>query len=114
MNSIFKDSALQQRFEKDGYAKISLLDVPDVETLHTYYNEQQLDNKIDGGFHISLDNQDESIVKTISHTLEKTLKPYTDQVFNEYKIFTSSYVIKEPGKKNIVPPHQDWSFVDEK
>lgn len=114
MNSIFKDSALQQRFEKDGYAKISLLDVPDIETLHTYYNDQQLDNKIDGGFHISLDNQDESIVKTISHTLEKTLKPYTDQVFNEYKIFTSSYVIKEPGKKNIVPPHQDWSFVDEK
>ena len=114
MNSIFKDSALQQRFEKDGYIKAPLLDPVDIGVLSTYYQDQQLDSKIDGGFHISLDNQSERLVKTISHTLENILSPYADRIFNDYKIFTSSYVIKEPGRKNIVPPHQDWSFVDEK
>lgn len=113
MNTIFKDHALQERFEKDGYAKITLLKDADIKSLFDYYHDQQLDNKIDGGFHISLDNQNEDLVKTISHNLENSLMPYADNIFKDYKIFTSSFVIKEPGKKNIVPPHQDWSFVDE-
>lgn len=114
MNPIFKDPALQERFEKDGFAKIPLLDAVDVGTLYNYYHEQQLDNKIDGGFHISLDNQNEELVKNIGQTIEATLGPKVDTIFKDYKIFTTSYVIKEPGMKNIVPPHQDWSFVDEK
>ncbi|MEQ3656630.1 MAG: phytanoyl-CoA dioxygenase family protein [Dokdonia sp.] len=113
MNPIFKNPDVQKQFEMDGYVKIPLLDIDEVIQLFEYYNKQNLNNKIEGGFHISLDNQNQALVHTIAQTIETTLEPKISNVFKDYKIFTASYVVKEPGKKNIVPPHQDWSFVDE-
>ena len=113
MNSIFKNPNVQQSFEKEGYVKLTLLNQTDVETLKQYYLNQHLDNKIEGGFHISLDNLNEVLVEEIRQKIENTLTPKLNNFFKEYKIFTSSYVIKEPGEQNIVPPHQDWTFVDE-
>jgi hypothetical protein len=41
------------------------------------------------------------------------LTPKVEAYFQDFQIFTASYVIKEPNPKGVVPPHQDWTFVDE-
>ena len=46
--------------------------------------------------------------------LFSTFVPKLDLLLDHYKTFTASYVIKRAGLQNIVPPHQDWSFVDER
>lgn len=110
---LFKDIALQEQFEKEGFVKIQLLDQDTIDILKQYYHDQQFDNKIEAGFHISLDNQDENLVNEVSQQIKASLHPKSDSFFHNYQTFTASYVIKEPGKQNIVPPHQDWTFVDE-
>lgn len=113
MKRIFLDNEVQQEFEKNGFVKIQLLEDLEVEKLLSYYNAQNFDNKIEAGFHISLDNQNEGLVNEVSQKIIKEMQPKSDLFFQNYQTFTASYVIKEPGKKNIVPPHQDWTFVDE-
>lgn len=113
MRTIFKDPHLQRQFDEKGYVLLSTLNAEEAEHLLNYYKNQEFDNKIEAGFHISLDNQNEDLVKEVGATINKTLAPKMESVFDDCQIFTASYVIKEPGLQNIVPPHQDWTFVDE-
>ena len=110
---LFKDIQLEEQFKKNGFVKIQLLSKEVVDELLNYYHHQQFTNKVEAGFHISLDHQDETLVEKVSQKIMDTLQPYSDSFFENYQTFTASYVIKEPGKQNIVPPHQDWTFVDE-
>lgn len=111
--NIFKDDQLQNQFEQKGFVKLPMLEKEEVETLRNYYINQEFDNKIEAGFHISLDNLNEDLVKEVGTKIKEVLAPKTMELLDDCQIFTASYVIKEPGLKNIVPPHQDWTFVDE-
>lgn len=113
MRTIFKNEELQSQFSKDGFVVLPLLQKEEVESLLNYYQNQEFDNKIEAGFHISLDNQNEDLVKEVGSKIKEVLVPKTADLLDDCKIFTASYVIKEPGLQNIVPPHQDWTFVDE-
>ncbi len=113
MRNIFKNEEHQKQFAKDGYVLLSLLNSEEVESLFSYYNNQEFDNKIEAGFHISLDNENEDLVKEVGSKIKEVLAPKMTGLLDDCKIFTASYVIKEPGLQNIVPPHQDWTFVDE-
>lgn len=114
MRAIFKNLELQQHFDKNGYVKITTLNAVEAEELKSYYLNTRFDNKIEHGFHISLDNLNQDLVRDVGQKIRSVLEPKMDAVFDRCKVFTASYVIKEPGLKNIVPPHQDWTFVDEK
>lgn len=113
MRALFKDPVLQQNFDRDGYVKLSMLNTEEVAQLLALYHDQHFDNKIEGGFHISLDNQNQELVTSVGEAIKKVLEPKTEAFIDKAKVFTASYVVKEPGLKNIVPPHQDWTFVDE-
>jgi len=113
MRALFKNPELQQQFESQGFVKLPLLNKEEVDTLLNFYQDQNFDNKIDDGFHISLDNQNQELVTAVGEKIKSVLVPKTTDIFDRGQVFTASYVIKEPGLQNIVPPHQDWSFVDE-
>jgi Phytanoyl-CoA dioxygenase (PhyH) len=113
MRNIFKNNQIQAEFDKNGFVVLPLLDENEVSVLLNYYQNQEFDNKIEAGFHISLDNQNEDLVKEVGAQIKSILAPKTMDLLDDCQIFTASYVIKEPGLQNIVPPHQDWTFVDE-
>lgn len=113
MKDLFKDKTRQEKFEKDGFVKVDLLASDELAFLLEYYQTKDFDNKIEAGFHISLDNQDQGLVNEVFNTLKQKFEAQSEKLFKDYKVFTASYVVKEPGKQNIVPPHQDWTFVDE-
>lgn len=110
---LFKSEILQKQFEKDGFVKINLLDNSEVTDLLNYYNSLNHDHVGEYGFHISLENKNPEYINGVFQKLFTTFIPKLNQVLIDYKTFTASYVTKEAGLQNIVPPHQDWSFVDE-
>lgn len=111
---IFKDPSLQNHFDEKGFIKIPLLNKDEVEKLMMYYHHTKKEIPSGYGFHISLDDNSSDEVKGIFETLFSTLMPKLEPLLDNCKAFTASYVIKEPGLENIVPPHQDWTFVDER
>lgn len=110
---LFKDASLQAAFDRDGYVKINLLNEAEATLLKAYYLSLQHDHIGDYGFHISLENTNAGYIDGVFKNLFDTVLPKLDAVLDSYKAFTASYVIKEAGLQNIVPPHQDWTFVDE-
>lgn len=110
---LFKDIALQNDFDKNGFVHISLLNESEVKNLKDYYLSLKNDDIKDCGFHISLENKNIDYINGVFKKLFEVLQPKLNLFLTNFKSFTASYVIKEPGLENIVPPHQDWSFVDE-
>src|SRR5688572_20855096 len=108
--SIFRDPQLQHEFEKNGFVKIKLLEQEEVQTLLNYYLSIDHSQVNKNGFHISLDHPDNNYINGVFDQLYTILLPKLDQWLVDYKAFTASYTVKEPGLQNIVPPHQDWSF----
>lgn len=112
MKPVFKDPELQAQFDQNGYVKIPLLGEEDVKKLRDFY--ASLEKEIpDYGFHVSMDVKNRDQVIRVSEELKAVLGAQCDRFFQDYRIFTGSYVVKEPNPKGVVPPHQDWTFVDE-
>jgi len=110
---LFKDELLQQTFDRDGYVVIDFIDPEQVEELTGFYRGLDHAPMPEYGFQVSLDNNQGDFVRTISDKLKQTLKPYVDRQFQNHQIFTASFVVKEKNPLGVVPPHQDWTFVDE-
>lgn len=114
MRALFKDPDIQVFFEENGYAVIDLLSEQEVAHLLSYYH--QLDNNHIGdyGFHVSMDNRSHDFVNGVISKLEEVILPRAQEHFDRCKMFTGSFVVKEPRVNSFVPPHQDWSFTDDK
>lgn len=113
MKPIFKDAALQKQYDTDGYVLIDLLNADEVADLKSYYGTLDNNHIPSYGFHVSLDNNNTDFVTKVMDKIKTTITPKADEVFDNYKIFTTSYVVKEPNPVSVVPPHQDWNFTDE-
>jgi hypothetical protein len=113
MQQLFIDPALQARFEEDGYIVLDLLDAGEVAHLKEFYHSHTPAEKPSYGFHVSLDDKDREQSIAVTQELYRVLTPKVATYFQDFQIFTASFVIKEPNPKGVVPPHQDWTFVDE-
>jgi hypothetical protein len=113
MQQIFKDPAQQAQFEQDGYIVLDLLTSDEVAHLKDYYLLHTPVEKPSYGFHVSLDDKDRAQSMAATEELYRVLTHKVAEVFQDFQIFTASFVIKETNPKGVVPPHQDWTFVDE-
>ena len=52
-------------------------------------------------------------MQKVTEKLIATAGPSVAQHFEEHQIFTASLVTKGKNARGFVPPHQDWTFVDE-
>ena len=113
MKDLFRDARLQMEFERDGYAVIDLIDQAQIDELKAFYNGLEHAANSARGFQVSLDNASPDFVRSVSERLAKTARLSVDKHFKNYKIFTASFVTKSNDPLGVVPPHQDWTFVDE-
>lgn len=113
MKQLFRDARVQAEFEKSGYVVIDLLDQAQVDELTGFYNGLKNASTPAYGFQVSLDNESPDFVRSVSERLVKTVRGSVDRLFQHHKIFTASFVTKAKNPLGVVPPHQDWTFVDE-
>jgi hypothetical protein len=113
MRNIFKDPQRQAEFEAQGYTVLPFLDASQIERLSTFYGTLNNDHIPSYGFHYSLDNMDGRFVQRVAEAVREHVAASVDEHFDRCKIVVASYVVKEPNPQSLVPPHQDWTFVDE-
>ena len=113
MKQLFKDAARQADFERDGFVVIDLLDREQVGELAAFYAGLSHADTPAGGFQVSLDNESPEFVRAVSVKLTDTVRASVARQFRDHRIFTASFVTKARDPLGAVPPHQDWTFVDE-
>jgi ectoine hydroxylase-related dioxygenase (phytanoyl-CoA dioxygenase family) len=110
---LFRDPDKQSAFERDGFVVLDLIGPAQVEELLAFYASLQNAPRPQSGFQVSLDDQSPKFVQTVTEKLIATAGPSVDRHFEEHQIFTASFVTKAKNPRGFVPPHQDWTFVDE-
>ena len=66
------------------------------------------------GFHSTMYSPDAAHKITVHNDLVAVLTPLLDELFVGYRPMLANFVTKVRGGENgIMPPHQDWTFVDE-
>ncbi len=112
MKRLFKDDDIQSFFNKNGYAKFQILGEEEIRILHDYYYDQGLKDQTGRGFSMSMEDQDKEKVARIRQKIYDVALPKAMSHLTGAKAIAGSYVVKDPNPHCIVPPHQDWSFVD--
>jgi hypothetical protein len=113
MRNIFKNPQRQAEFDEQGCTVLSFLDAPQIQRLSEFYGTLNNDHIPAYGFHYSLDNMDGRFVERVADAVRENVAASVDEHFDRCKVIVASFVVKEPNPKSLVPPHQDWTFVDE-
>lgn len=112
MKKLFSDPEKQAFFEKNGFVKFPVLDIEDVEKLMSFYKELSISDHSGSGFKMSMEGEDKELVKKIRSKIIDIALPKAQSHFYNAKVITASYVIKDKNPLGVVPPHQDWTFVN--
>lgn len=112
MKPLFKDPERQEFFNKYGYVKFKMLDESDVKELYDYFHEQGLRDHSGYGFNMSMEDDDKEKVARIRKKIFDVALPKALPHFVDVKVIAGSFVVKEKNPQGVVPPHQDWSFVE--
>lgn len=110
---LFRDLAQQTAFEKDGFVVVDLFGAAEVAELLSFYASLENAPTPQQGFQVSLDDQNPEFVQRVTKKLIAAAGPSIDRHFEDHQIFTASFVTKGTSARGFVPPHQDWTFVDE-
>lgn len=113
MKPLFKDPELQANFETNGFVKIPALGQEQIDQLLALYSELNLKDEKGYGFHVGMDNTDKQLVRRMVDRIKEVALPKLLDRLEETQVFTASFVVKEPNPQGVVPPHQDWSFVED-
>lgn len=65
------------------------------------------------GFHATLHSPDPELKHQVHRELLEALEPMLDRWFTGHRPLLASFVTKGRGGDGLMPPHQDWTFVDE-
>ncbi len=113
MDSLFLNEDNQRFFEENGYLKLPALDNEDVKVLKDFYSELGMKDEVGYGFMVGMDNPDKDLVNKMMDKICAVALPKVQPFLTEAQIFTASYVVKDQKPQGVVPPHQDWSFVED-
>ena len=114
VSPIFKDPNLQSAFETEGFVKVSLLSIGQVDQLQLLFNETSAQHALVKGLHhTTTDTQDPTLIYKVDSRIKEIFLPELDKLLIDYKPLVGSFHIKEPGTGSGTGTHQDPTFVDE-
>ena len=113
MQSLFSQPEHQQSFEKNGFIKLNALGKNEVEELKNYLYASGIKKETDYGFYVGMDHENKNLVAAMMKKIESVAMPKIAPFLKDYQLITASYVLKDTNAKGVVPPHQDWTFVED-
>ncbi len=113
MQPLFNDEKNQKFFETNGFIKIPALSNKDIDKLKGLLDELNFNRENGHGFYVGLYHKDKDAVSKMIDIIAEIALPKVAPYLVDYKLITASFVIKDPNPIGIVPPHQDWTFVED-
>jgi hypothetical protein len=112
----FLDPAAQAEFEDRGFVVVDLLDRPAIDSIRRRFDEldhvwQEAYEWVDG-FDTSIYDGRADYRAQVLEAIEAEVAPAMATVLDDHRIMFANFVVKHPDS-NAVPPHVDWTFVDE-
>ena len=110
--SIFKDADLTAKFQNDGFVVVPFLEAEQVDEILKVYQKYYPDG-VKGFFTTTFANDVEHR-EGVNRSIRELCLKRIDELFKDYKILFSSFIVKAPGKDSELIMHQDMTLVDER
>ncbi len=109
---IFKDDAMQARFEKQGFLVVPFIDEVEIKYLNDFFDSLHPDLPKEG-FVSGSYSQDFAYKKKASDEIVKIFSQHYERLFVDYQPFGAAFLFKMPSQNSELAIHQDWTIVDE-
>mgnify|MGYP006089270081 CR=1 FL=1 len=109
---ILKNKSAQGQLNEKGYVIVSLLQAEDVLNLTNFYNQNNAE--LPSGLSATAHNPDFAFRAKMSDFIHETVRVKINEKFNNIKMLGGTFMSKTKGESGVLPPHQDWTLVDEK
>lgn len=109
--SIFKDPKHVQHFNEEGFVIVPFLSEADISRLKETYKEIHPEGV--KGFYTTTFANNVEHRELVNQQIKKVCKKRIEELFENYKILFSSFIVKAPGKDSELIVHQDMTLVDE-
>ena len=113
MQPLFSNEIHQSDFEKDGYILQPALNENDIKELKDFLYSSGIKKETDYGFYVGMDHENKELVSKMMDKISAIALPKVQHLLKNYQLITASFVIKDPNPVGVVPPHQDWTFVED-
>ncbi len=111
---LFIDAKKEKYFQKHGYVSFALIGKDEIDQLINVFSRfesihHQSTEKFKGTGWIDETDTKEQINESLKPVVTGSLNKY----FKNYESLVFGFLMKEQGADSAVPPHQDWTYVDE-
>lgn len=107
----FKQEELNETFEREGYVIVPFLNEEEIDALtKLYYETHNLNHE---GLYASAHSADYDFKKRLNDIILKKMQRSLMLLFDKAQPLGGSYIVKYKGENGSLPPHQDWTIVDE-
>ncbi len=113
---IFKDDALQKKFDEDGFVKFRMFSEAQIKRIHNFYLQTQEAHETiiaSKKFHATNETNNAKLIADSDTFIKEVMMEEVDKHFIDYKVIAANYLIKQPAQESELGPHQDLRFVDE-
>lgn len=111
ISNIFKDKALEEEFDKNGFVVVDFIGKEEIEFLKYKYHELHPQNN--RGFYASTFQDDLEYRNKVDEAVSSIHNPALEQYFKDHKNYLGCFVTKNNEIKSELGMHQDLSLVDE-
>lgn len=108
---IFSDPALQAEFHENGYVIVPFISQEQISELFGVYKHCYPDG-VQGFFSTTFANNVEHR-EMVNRSIREICIEQIENLFENYKILFSSFIVKAPGENSRLIMHQDMTLVDE-
>ncbi len=109
---IFSDPKLQEEFHENGFVIVPFVSSQQIEQLFDVYKSCYPDG-VEGFFTTTFANNVDHREK-VNQSIREICIEQIENLFVNYKILFSSFIVKAPGENSRLIMHQDMTLVDEK
>ncbi len=110
---MFNNDALQAEFEQNGYVVVPFFAAHEVQQLLELYNKYKVQHDVTAPVHSTSDTNKPELIREVNAEIKKLVEGKLEALFYDCHLFLSNFLVKEPGQSSGIPPHQDWTLVDE-
>ncbi len=110
--NMFFDPEMDKRMVRDGFLVLSFLNREEIDTFRELYKKWHPEEP--KAFYKSYFDPRMEYKLEVENKIKTIFAEKMNTIFRNYNAFGGLFVVKPPSQEGHLPPHQDWSFVDER
>jgi len=110
---VIKDTNANDAFFENGFAKHGQISGDVLKEIIELNNKLSIPDFFGCGFNVGMNTDKKNLRKMMQDELSKLITPFTDQLLNDFRPYTASFLNKLPRNDCFVIAHQDFSYTNE-